>query len=146
MSKQTHGEPPIVVDGSNIAFLEKTPEGKPMLRALLSVRDTLQEMGYRPVIIIDASLQHRIDEREEMEKLIEAGEINQAPADTDADVFVLKTACDLHARIVTDDQYRDHKKRFEGVGEKRAPVMIVNGLVEFYDLQPAGRAHSGAAC
>lgn len=137
MPDEEGANPAIVVDGSNIAYLVKTPEGKASLEALLTVRDKLREMGYRPIIIVDASLHHHIDNPRKLDQLIDSGEINQAPADTDADVFVLKTARDFGARIVTDDQYKDYRDSFEHAREKRAPVMIVDGVVEFYDLPPA---------
>jgi hypothetical protein len=62
--------------------------------------------------------------------------INQAPAGTDADFFVLETARREDARIVTDDRYQDYADRFPHSDERRTPVMIVDGMVEFYDLQP----------
>lgn len=133
------GKKPIVVDGSNIAYLETTKDGKPRVEAIEKVRSQLEEMGYRPVVIIDAALWHQVDDPDRLNRLIDQGVINQAPAGTDADVFVLETARREDAKIVTDDQYRDLTERFPDHEKRRSPVMIVDGLVEFYDLQPAKR-------
>jgi hypothetical protein len=138
MTKDGHSnKTPIVVDGSNIAYLETTKTGKPRVEAIEKVRARLTEMGYRPLVIVDAALWHQVDDPDRLNRLIDQGVINQAPAGTDADVFVLETARRENTRVVTDDQYRDLAKRFPDHAERRSPVMIVDGLVEFYDLQPA---------
>ena len=138
-SDQGHRGAPIVVDGSNIAYLETTSNGKPTVRAVERVRERLKQMGYRPIIIVDAALWHQVDDPDRLNALIDKGVILQAPAGTDADVFVLETARREHTKIVTDDRYRDHADRYPRPEELRSPVMIVDGLVEFYDLQPAGK-------
>jgi replication-associated recombination protein RarA len=127
-----------VVDGSNIAHLEKSAEGKPKLSNILAVRKRLRDLGYRPVIIVDASLYHHIDNADQLHTMIERDEIKQAPAGTDADYFVLKTAQLERARVVTNDQYNDHQASFGDVDRWRVPVMIVDGLVELYHLPRAG--------
>lgn len=130
-----HGVP-IVMDGSNIAYLETSRGGKPRVDAIERVRHSLIDMGYRPIVIVDAALWHQVDDPERLNHLIDTGVINQAPAGTDADVFLLETAKREDARIVTDDRYKDHEARFPEAEARRTPVMIVDGLVEFYDLPP----------
>lgn len=129
---------PIVVDGSNIAYLETTKDGKPTVDAIEKVRGQLETMGYRPIVIVDAALWHQVDDRDRLNKLIDEGVVNQAPAGTDADYFVLETARRENARIVTDDRYRNYADRFPSSEERRTPVMIVDGMVEFYNLKPVG--------
>lgn len=136
---QGHKATPIVVDGSNVAYLQTTSEGKPTVGAIESVRQRLEEMGYRPIEIVDAALWHQVVEPDRLNALINKGVIQQAPAGTDADVFVLETAQRENTKIVTDDRYRDHADRFPHPEALRSPVMIVDGLVEFYDLQPLGK-------
>lgn len=138
-SDRGHKEAPIVVDGSNIAYLETTRDGKPRVDAIERVRKRLEELGYRPIVIVDAALWHQVDDPDGLNALIDKGVVHQAPAGTDADVFVLETARREHAKIVTDDRYRDHTDRFPHPDDMRSPVMIIDGLVEFYDLQPAGK-------
>jgi Zc3h12a-like ribonuclease protein len=138
MSRGQEGLTPIVVDGSNIAYLETTKDGKPRVDAIERVRGQLETMGYRPIVIVDAALWHQVDDRDRLNKMIDEGVINQAPAGTDADYFVLETARRENARIVTDDRYRSYADRFPDSEERRTPVMIVDGMVEFYNLKPAG--------
>jgi hypothetical protein len=138
MAADRQKKPPIVVDGSNIAYLQ-TSDGKPTVDAIERVRGELEKMGYRPIVIVDAALWHHVDDPDRLNSLIDEGVINQAPAGTDADVFLLETARREHSKIVTDDRYRDHQDRFPDPDSLRSPVMIVDGLVEFYDLKPAGK-------
>src|SRR5689334_8285606 len=81
-----------IVDASNVAH---AGEKGARLATLLAVRDELKEEGFEPILIADAALRHQIDDRAGYERLVEAGELQQAPAGTDADYFVLKLAKDL---------------------------------------------------
>jgi hypothetical protein len=126
----------IIVDGANIAYEEKGKRGKPKLANLLAVRRQLQALGYDPVIVVDASLRHAIDDPGQYEQLVDAGVIEQAPAGTDADYFVVRLAQDFDAKIVSNDRYEDYREEFPGIGERRVPMMIVDGDVVFHDLQP----------
>jgi hypothetical protein len=128
---------PIVVDGANVAYEDKTRDGRPKLENILAVRQQLVQLGYRPIVIVDAALWHTIDQSKRLDQLIQEGEILQAPADTDADYFVLKTAELENAKIVTNDLYADHRAEFPDVQERRVPLMIVDGMVELYQLEPA---------
>lgn len=126
MSKQM-----IVVDGANAAYAEKTDDGKPKVSNLVALYDELQDEGYDPVIIVDASLVYEVDDRQQMEGLLDKQKLRQAPAETDADYFVLRTAVDHDAQVVTNDQYEDYKDDFD-IEARRIPFMIVNGEVELY--------------
>jgi hypothetical protein len=121
----------IVVDGANVAYAEKTDEGKPKVSNLAKIHDRLHEEGYDPVIIVDASLVYEVDDRQQMEGLLDKQKLRQAPAETDADYFVLRTAQDHGAQIVTNDQYEGYQDEFD-VEERRVPFMIVDGEVELY--------------
>lgn len=122
----------VVVDGANVAYVEKTNDGKPKVANLTRVQHALEDEGFDPIIIVDASLVYEVDDREQLESLLDQQVIRQAPAETDADFFVLQTAEDYKAQVVTNDQYEDYQERFPWIGEKRLPFMIVKGKVEFY--------------
>jgi hypothetical protein len=121
-----------VVDGANIAFAEKSKGGKPKLANLLAVRDALSERGYRPILIVDATLRHEIDDAQAFEALIDKGEVHQAPAGTEADYFVLKTAQIEEGVIVSNDRFDKYAGEFGEVRKRRIPLMIVNGNVQIY--------------
>ena len=119
----------VIVDGSNVAH---SSEGeRPLLENILAVRDKLVEEGYEPVILADAALRHQIDEENAFEKMIESGEIKQAPAGTDADYFILAFARELEATIVSNDRFKDRVEAFPEVRDRVISYMIINGEVVF---------------
>ena len=119
----------VIVDGSNVAH---SSEGeRPLLENILAVRDKLVEEGYEPVILADAALRHQIDEENAFEKMIESGEIKQAPAGTDADYFILSFARELEATIVSNDRFKDRVEAFPEVRDRVIRYMIINREVVF---------------
>lgn len=123
----------IVVDGANIAFEEKSQSGDPKVSNLVAVIKVLREKGYKPIAIIDASLQYEIDDPQQLESMIEDQDVRQVPADTNADYFVLETAERYNAKIVSNDQYESFREKYPWVEERRVPLMIINGKVELYE-------------
>jgi hypothetical protein len=119
----------VIVDGSNVAH---SSEGeKALLGNIKVVRDKLVEEGYEPVIVADAALRHQIDEEAAFEQMVEAGEIRQAPAGTDADFFILSFARELEATIVSNDRFKDRLQAFPEVRDRVIRYMIINGEVVF---------------
>ena len=134
----------IVVDGANLAYEETTGDGKPKVSNLVAARQALQERGYTPIIIVDAALRHEIDDPDQLEALFDAQAVRQAPAGTDADFFVLKTADNEGARVVSNDRYDPYQQKFPWIRDRRVPFMIVRGEVEFYkDVLSDGAGESG---
>lgn len=123
----------IVVDGANVAYAEQSKEGKPKVSNLVAVRRALEEKGYTSVILIDASLRHQIDDPDQLEALMDDQVIRQAPAGTDADYFVLETADELDARVVSNDQFERYRDQYPWIRERRVPLMIVRGQVQLYE-------------
>jgi Zc3h12a-like Ribonuclease NYN domain len=129
------GREVVVIDGANVAYEERSAGGKPKLANLLKVRRELEERGFDPVVIVDASLKYDIDDQEQIETLIRSQQIRQVPAGTDADFFIIQLADQLDARIVTNDRYKDYAERYPWIPERRVPYMIVKGEVVLYDGQ-----------
>ena len=115
-----------VVDASNVAH---AGEKGAKLATLLAVRDELREEGFEPILIADAALRHQIDDRDGYERLVENGELQQAPAGTDADYFVLKLAKDLDALVVSNDRFRDGGKLADEAKRRQIRFMVVAGEV-----------------
>lgn len=136
---RTAKRPAVVVDGANIAYLLKSKDGDARLEGVMLVRKELEKRGYRPIIIVDAALRYHVSDQKQFDQLAEKGTILTAPAGTDADYFVLRTAQLEDAYIVTDDQYREYRGEFPMIEERRIPVMIVDGHVELYHLPKAGK-------
>jgi|SRR3954464_16036602 hypothetical protein len=114
----------VLVDGSNVAH--STEGEKPLIENLVAVRDKLKEEGLEPVIVADAALRHQIDDAAQYERMIDAGEVRQAPAGTDADYFILSFARELNATIVSNDRFRDRMAQFPEARDRVIRYMIVN--------------------
>lgn len=121
-----------VVDGANVAYLDKTEDGKPRVSNLTAVRDVLKAMGFVPVIIMDAALRYEVDDEKQLEHLLDTEDFQQAPAGSDADYFVLSFAQDEDSIVVSNDQFEEYREQFPWIEEKRVPLMIVNGDVQLY--------------
>jgi hypothetical protein len=113
-----------IVDGSNVAFA--TEGGEPRLGNIRLVCNKLREEGLEPIVVVDAALRHRIDEAGEYERLVEAGELKQAPAGTDADYFILSFAREMDAFVVSNDRFRDHQDAFPEARENVIRFMVVD--------------------
>jgi hypothetical protein len=128
MSQQSESKV-VIVDGSNVAH---AGEGeKASLRAITLVFEKLVEEGYEPVVVVDAALRHQIDDRQGYERMVEEGNIKQAPAGTDADYFILSFARELDAAVVSNDRFRDREQAFPEARERVIRFMIVNAEVVF---------------
>jgi predicted thioredoxin/glutaredoxin len=123
----------VVVDGSNVAHEEKSVSGKPKVSNIVAVRRALEEQGFEPLVVIDASLKYDVDDPDQIEALIEHQSIRQVPAGTDADYFIIQIAEQYEASIVTNDQYREYRSRHPWIPERRMPYMIVKGEVHLYE-------------
>jgi hypothetical protein len=116
-------EPKIaLVDGSNVAH---AAGGAARLRNITLVVEKLIEEGLRPVVVADAALRHQIDDPDGYERLREVGQLQQAPAGTDADYFILSFARELDAAIVSNDTFRDRAKAFPEARDRVIRFMIV---------------------
>lgn len=122
-----------VVDGANIAYIEQSHKGDPKVSSILAVRTALAKRGYEPIIIVDASLIYEIDDKPQLEALIQDQAVRQVPAGTDADYFVIETAEEYKAIIVSNDQYEPYLKQNPWIEKRRVPLMIIDGEVELYE-------------
>jgi hypothetical protein len=126
---QESSAPLVLVDGSNVAH---SSEGEqPLLANIVAVCDKLREEGYEPVVVVDAALRHQIDDRGGYERMVDDGQIRQAPAGTDADYFILSFARELEASIVSNDRFRDRHKVFPDAARRLIRYMVVKGEVVF---------------
>jgi hypothetical protein len=121
-----------VLDGANIAYEVRTKKGQARIANILSVRDALQELGYETITIVDASLIHELDDRKQMEALLDRQEIQQAPAGTDADYFILETADREEAFVISNDLFQPYQEQYPWIEDRRIPYMIINGDVQLY--------------
>ncbi|MDB4879466.1 MAG: Ribonuclease Zc3h12a-like protein [Gemmatimonadetes bacterium] len=117
----------VLVDGSNVAHSSEGDQA--LLGNICAVCDKLRDEGYECLVLVDAALRHQIDRRAEYERMVDAGEIRQAPAGTDADYFILSFARELDASIVSNDRFRDRQKVFPDAARRLIRYMVVKGEV-----------------
>jgi hypothetical protein len=125
----------IVIDGANVAYLELTESEEPKLANIIAVRKALEERGNDPIVIVDASLRHEIDDSQALEEMIDRQAVRQAPAGADADYFILETADRYGAPVVSNDDFDQYKPDYTWLDEQRVPLMIIECEVELYELQ-----------
>ena len=116
-----------IIDGSNVAHAGEGHAAR--LANVLLVRDKLAAEGFEPIVVVDAALRHQIDDAERYERLVDEGQVKQAPAGTDADYFILAFAKELRATIVSNDTFRDRGRQFADVRRRVIRYMIVAGEV-----------------
>jgi len=117
----------VIVDASNVAHA--TEKASPHLQNVRLVRDRLTLDGLTPILVADAALRHQIDDVEGYEALVNTGEIQQAPAGTDADYFILSFARELDASVLSNDRFKDRIAHFPEVKDRIIRYMIVAGEV-----------------
>lgn len=99
---------PIVLDGSNIA----RAAARDGFGELVALTDALADAGWSPLVVVDASLRHRLGphDQEELEARLMEGWF-QVPKGSDADAHILAETQRLDAWVVSADQFRDHPQR-----------------------------------
>jgi hypothetical protein len=122
-----------VVDGSNIAHLECAHGEKPRVANLELVRRKLEEQEFNVITIVDASLRHKVDNPDELERLLHDEKVHQAPAGTDADYFVIEVAEQKEGWIISNDRYEPYREAHPWIEERRIPLMIIDETVTLYD-------------
>jgi Zc3h12a-like Ribonuclease NYN domain len=126
----------VIVDASNVAHFGKK-KGKPTLNNLFKSIQALEKLGYQPVLIADASLRHEIDDKEAFKQLIDNNKVQQVPAGTTADHYILKLAEENDAKILSNDAFREYYDEFQDINSRRIPYNIREGeLVIGSSAQP----------
>lgn len=100
----------ILVDGSNVMHWQ---DNTPQLATVLRVVEDLKRQGFAPGVVFDANAGWKLFGRylneTELARLLglPRDQVLVAPKGTPADPYLLMTARDFKARIVTNDRYRD---------------------------------------
>lgn len=136
----------VLVDTSNVAFANHNRPGEQgSIENIEKMCEYLTGLGFEPVMIADATLRHKIDEPDRLNRLEKSNEIHQAPATTQADYFLLQLAEQENLPIISDDVFRDRAHEFpRAVHDYRVPFMIVEGTV-VVDQERLRKAEKAAA-
>ena len=129
----------VVVDASNVVLHGPKPNKKGRIENLLIVLKALEDRGFKVYAVADASLRHKVDRPDILEKLIQKGKVLQAPASTPADYFILSIANEEYAAVVSNDVFKEWRELFPWVKDKYRIIryLIAGNKVYFYpDIRP----------
>ncbi len=133
----------VVIDGANIAHNSKNSEKiKPTVANMLLMVNALKQKGFTEITIIaDASLRHRLADKEKISELEKACDYLQAPAENPADVFLINYVKLHRCLLITNDVFRDWKTKDAWVAENidyyKMSFMIDHNIVLLPDLETA---------
>jgi len=104
----------IIIDGSNIAFACRNKRKQPKVENLNIIINHLEKLAQNyPIeflIVVDASLRHRIDSQPSLERLERVGKIIQSPCHYTADDFIIQFAQQFPEEtiIISNDQFSEY--------------------------------------
>jgi len=111
----------LVIDGNNVVFYINHNKGE--LECLLSLIDFTSSFA-TVYPIISSELRYRIDKPNELKRLIKNKRVLVTPSNVDVDLFILETAKQLGAYIISNDQYRQYKGHYSETIGRRISFMI----------------------
>lgn len=119
----------VLIDGSNVMHWR---DNLPDLEAVREVIRALAGLGYVPGVVFDANAGWKLEGRylhdgDLARRLnLEKRQVLVVEKGTQADPFLLQTARDFGARIVTNDRFRDWAETYP---EVRTPGFLIRGEV-----------------
>lgn len=117
----------VLIDGSNVMHWQ---DNTPSLEAVRKVVDQVRDLGYVPGVVFDANAGWKLFGRylhdQEFAKMlgVEARQVLVVAKGTQADPFLLQTAREFGARIVTNDRFRDWAQAHP---EVQTPGFLIRG-------------------
>lgn len=145
----------IVVDGSNVAWNRGVRErgGQPRIEHVLALCAVLSaEYGIGDIrVFFDANIGEEAPDAGLLDDLARLANVVTVPGGTEADETVLSEAASLDCLLVSNDRFRDHRKRarksLTRVLSRRVGVYLAGGAVELdpliEELPEHRRAKSG---
>jgi len=130
----------VVIDGSNVAYTtKKGSDKKPKIANLMLVVEALTKKGIHEItVIVDASLKHKLADKEELPKLEAICTYLEAPAEKSADVFIIQMVKREHCLLLSNDTFREWKVADPWIAENidyyRVAFMIEDNRVLLPDF------------
>ncbi len=132
--------PVILVDVSNVAHGTSRSTRNAELANVNRVFKELGRHSVRVIALADASLRHKIDDPDNLERMFKEGHMEQTPAGTSADDFIWQLwkryrAQGVPAFILTNDQFPTKRGKEEGIPDNpRITFMVFDGEAVFQPL------------
>lgn len=117
---------PLLIDALNVAYWCGTP---PSLRLPLALLRGALDAGHDAQLVFDASAPYRLPDDAPCYAALLAltAYVTEVPSGRTADVTLLKRARDSGASIISNDRYRDHRRRFRRLIDD--PARLLSGSV-----------------
>ncbi|WP_264519899.1 NYN domain-containing protein [Flavobacterium sp. N1994] len=101
----------VVIDASNVAHNSQgNKDSKPTIQNIITMVKFLKTKGFTDIVVIaDASLRHKVTDKEKLEELEKEATYFVAPAETSADTFLLSMVKSKHCLLISNDTFREYK-------------------------------------
>ena len=131
------GQLVIVIDGSNIAYGGGSL--KPTAERLMRLMQKFESIDAETITVIDASLRHKVPDRDRLERMLEDFQVAQAPGGREADEFIIQLVNILTGRghmvmVMTNDA--GFERRLNGRGSRIAFMVVRIGDEEVFLMDP----------
>ena len=109
----------VVIDGSNVAYNSNgNAKSEAKVSNIMAMIVFLKNKGFAEITVInDASLRHRVMDKNNLPELKKMAECIEAPAETPADIFIIHYVKRNHCLLVSNDTYREWKTQDPWVAE-----------------------------
>lgn len=109
----------VVLDGSNVAHNSRGNHySVPKVENLQRMIDELTKRGFKDIkVIVDASLKHKIDDRDALEAFAETIDYFESPPNTSADIFVINHVKRHNCLLISNDLFREWKAIDPWIGD-----------------------------
>lgn len=101
----------VIIDASNVAHNSNgSKDSIPYLQNIISMVKFLKKKGFTEIVVVaDASLRHKVVDKEKLEELEKETSYFVSPAETSADTFMLSMVKSKHCLLVSNDTFRNYK-------------------------------------
>lgn len=130
----------VVLDGSNVAHNSNgDSKSKPSVANMIKLVKELKNRGFREIsVMVDASLRHRLQDKEKLDELEKLASYMETPAGTPADIFIIRFVKMHHCLLVSNDNFREWKATDPWIAQNidfyRLSFMIKGDTVLIPDL------------
>jgi hypothetical protein len=107
----------VVIDASNVAHNSNANDNaKPSIANVIKLVEELKKRGFTEITVIaDASLKHKVSDKEAIKQLKEMAEYLDAPAEKSADVFIIQYVKRYCCLLISNDTFKEWKAQDQWV-------------------------------